>query len=213
MLRFLYIEDNPTDVYLFNEMLNSAQGPPPCRLEHAGTLGDGLTMLESGAVFDGVLLDLTLSDSRGLETVSKVAARAPQLPIIVLTSTDDDALGVQALERGAQDYLVKDDVTLGSFSRAIRYSIERKRLIEELHERYRELEAADAEVSRLQGLIRICAVCKRVVNEEGDWQAIEAYVHSHSGADFTHGYCPECSADMSENIDRYHGGGQRESST
>lgn len=201
MYWFLYVEDNPTDVLLLTELINDGQAPPPCRLDHAPSLREALARLERDR-FDGVLLDLTLEDSRGLDTLEQVVAQAPDLPIIVLTSTDDDALGVQALEQGAQDYLVKDDLTRGAFARAIRYSIERKRLTDELRRQYSELKAAQSEVRRLQGLIRICSVCKRVVNEEGVWEAIEAYVHSHSDADFTHGFCPECSEKMARDVDQ-----------
>lgn len=213
MYRFLYVEDNATDVFLLNELINGGSAPPPCRLEHVRTLNEGLAALEVSG-FDGVLLDLTLPDSRGMDTLVKVCAAAPKLPVLVLTSTDDMGLGVKSLEHGAQDYLVKDQLTRRSFARAIEYSIERKRLTQELERRYRELEAAQAEVKRLQGLIRICSECKRVVNEQGHWEAIEAYVHAHSDADFTHGYCPECSRRFSEEVDRYHAaGGDHQSST
>ena len=199
MLRFLYIEDNPTDAYLFEEMINSGS-QPPCTLTHAQTLREGIAELKSQG-YDGVLLDLALEDSKGLQTLTEVVGAAHRLPIIVLTSTEDDQLGVQAIEHGAQDYLVKDDVTLGTFARAIRYAVERKRLSDELNARCDELERALAEVKRIKGLIRICSVCKRVVNEKGDWQAIEAYVRSHSDADFTHGYCPECGDAAARDLD------------
>jgi FixJ family two-component response regulator len=74
-----------------------------------------------------VLLDLGLPDSQGLETLAKTYSQAPEVPIVVLTGLDDDALGVQAVNRGAQDYLKKGQVDGELLMRTIRYAIERKR--------------------------------------------------------------------------------------
>ena len=77
-----------------------------------------------------VLLDLSLPDSYGLETFTRLHAHAPNTPIVVLTGLDDDALTVQVVREGAQDYLVKGQVSGDLLVRAMRYAIERKRLIE-----------------------------------------------------------------------------------
>src|SRR5207249_11669819 len=65
-------------------------------------------------------------------------------------------------------------------------------LLEESEARYGELQTALAEVKTLQGWIRICANCKRVLNDAGVWEQFESYVHAHGGVDFSHGICPEC---------------------
>jgi diguanylate cyclase (GGDEF)-like protein len=79
-----------------------------------------------------VLLDLSLPDSHGLETFSKIYAHSPNIPIIVLTGNDDQALALTAVKTGAQDFLVKSKLDCELLVRAMRYSIERKRYQEEL---------------------------------------------------------------------------------
>jgi signal transduction histidine kinase len=88
---------------------------------------------------DVVLLDLQLPDSSGLETLGRLLEHAEGVPVIVLTGMPETALGIEAVAHGAQDYLVKDDVTPEVLSRAIRYSIERKRIEHELERRTEEL--------------------------------------------------------------------------
>lgn len=78
-----------------------------------------------------VFLDLSLPDSRGLDTFSRVYAQAPQVPIIVLTGLDDEQVAVQAVRKGAQDYLVKGYVDSNLLVRAMHYAVERKRALEE----------------------------------------------------------------------------------
>lgn len=82
--------------------------------------------------FDAVLLDLTLPDSQGLESLEVLLQRAPSLPIVVLTNTNDDELALQAVRQGAQDYLVKRLINPDLLTRSLTYAIERKQLIETL---------------------------------------------------------------------------------
>ncbi len=96
-----------------------------------GTLKAGLEHL-SQEKMDVVLLDLSLSDSRGLSTLIKLQAHAPAVPFIILTNVDDETVAIEAVRRGAQDYLVKDQVSNRMLSRVIRYSIERHRMQLEL---------------------------------------------------------------------------------
>lgn len=78
--------------------------------------------------FDAVLLDLAMSDGQGLEALIRLHDQAPDVPIVVLTGIDDDALAVRALKAGAQDSLVKTQVDGNLLIRAIRYAIERHQL-------------------------------------------------------------------------------------
>lgn len=126
----LLIEDNPGDARLINEML--AEDPEtPFRVNCVDRLSRGLEFLSSGKA-ELVLLDLSLPDSHGLETFTKVYAHSPKVPIIVLTGNDDHALALLAVKSGAQDYLFKGKLERELLVRSMQYSMERKRYQEEL---------------------------------------------------------------------------------
>jgi len=126
----LLIEDNPGDARLIREMLAEEEGVPFV-LTHADRLSRGIEVLAQKAT-DLVLLDLSLPDSHGLDTFSKVYAHSPKVPIIVLSGNDDRQLALYAVKSGAQDYLVKGKIDRELLMKAMQYSIERKRYQEEL---------------------------------------------------------------------------------
>jgi signal transduction histidine kinase len=149
-VKVLLIEDNPGDTRLIREMLAEARGAA-FDVECADRLSTGLDRLAAGDIAV-VLLDLSLPDSLGLDTFTKAHAQEPHVAIIVLTSLDDEALAVEAVRGGAQDYLVKGQVDGDLLARAMRYAMERKRgeeRLEELYERERELrQELETEVGR-----------------------------------------------------------------
>ncbi len=124
----VYIDDEPLQAKILAEAFRSEQNPQ-IELIYEQTLKTGLERLRKGEI-DLVLLDLNLGDSRGLDSFTKVHAYAPTLPIVILTCNKDDELAIEALRRGAQDFLIKDFVHPKVVSRVIRYSIERKRMEE-----------------------------------------------------------------------------------
>lgn len=125
-LRILLVEDNPGDAVLLRELLRDA-GSLQFELTHVGRLAEARERVLSQGT-DVVLLDLSLPDAHGLETVRAMLDAAPEVPIIVLTGLDDDTTAVQAVKEGAQDFLVKGKVDGGLLARAVRYARERKRL-------------------------------------------------------------------------------------
>ena len=125
-VRILLVEDNPGDARLLRALLLEA-APPEWRLVHVLRLADAEPHVGTGEL-DVVLLDLSLPDAHGLETVDRMRALAPGLPIVVLTGTDDESLAVQAVQAGAQDYLVKGHADGRLLVRAVRYALERHRL-------------------------------------------------------------------------------------
>lgn len=131
-VRVLLIEDNPGDATLIKEYLKEVRNSD-FSVETAGKLQDGINILANHDI-DTVLLDLNLPDSRGLETFEKIIAIAPKVPSIVLTGLDDEGTALKAVQKGAQDYLVKDKVDGELLARSIRYAIERKKSEEE-HEK------------------------------------------------------------------------------
>ena len=95
--------------------------------------------------FDVLLLDLSLPDSIGRETFLRARAAAPELPIVVLTGAADEAIGLEAVRQGIQDYLLKGQADGAQTARAIRYAIERQRAETELRRARDELELRVAE--------------------------------------------------------------------
>jgi signal transduction histidine kinase len=108
-------------------------------LTHVQQLDEAMAKLAE-YLFDAILLDLSLPDSQGLETLESILSAVPDLPIIVLTGLKDENTGIKAVRKGAQDYLVKGQASSYLLIRAINYSIERKRIQEELRKARDELE-------------------------------------------------------------------------
>ncbi len=124
-LHILLVEDNPTDVLLLTETLEEVR-TEKFVFTHAIRLDKALQQLHDNR-FDVVLLDLGLPDSQGLDTFARMQREHPELPILILSGLDDDALAMRAVQDGAQDFLVKGKINGGVLARTIRYAIERKR--------------------------------------------------------------------------------------
>lgn len=120
----LLVEDEPGDARLVELALMGFRHPA-FAVHHVQTLRAAVQYLAEGAPVDVVLLDLSLPDSSGLATVSRIRGCAPRLPIVIMTGTDDPRLAESALEAGAQDYLVKSDDPERTVARAIRYAVTR----------------------------------------------------------------------------------------
>jgi two-component system, cell cycle response regulator len=129
-LTILLVEDNPSDAGLLREVLGEIPGQP-FGLQHEEALASALGRLSGGGI-DLVILDLNLPDSAGLDTLARVRAQAEDVPVVVLTGTDDEERAVEAVHMGAQDYLVKGQVTAALLKRSIRYAVERQRMQAEL---------------------------------------------------------------------------------
>ena len=136
-IRILMVEDSPHDAALVRSVLGSQTGLET-DLVHRDRLEAGIEYLDHGTV-DIVLLDFSLPDSKGLDTFRRVNAEHPEVPVIVLTSLEDDAVAVQAVAEGAQDYLAKRYLDGRLLTRSIRYALERHRsedALRESEERY-----------------------------------------------------------------------------
>ncbi|MCX7047799.1 MAG: PAS domain S-box protein [Candidatus Sumerlaeota bacterium] len=127
-LKILLVEDNPDDVKLI-QMALAEDEEGKYQIRHADRLSAATALMKSEN-FGFIFLDLNLPDSMGLQTVTKVCESAPEVPIVVLTGIDDMEAAVASLRYGAQDYILKSDISAPMLKRAINYAIERKRHME-----------------------------------------------------------------------------------
>ena len=129
----LIIEDNLSDFHLAAKMLS--KGPIAYTVKGVVTLKEGIQTL-SIETFNLLFLDLNLPDSKGLETLHRINEKVPEIPIIVLTSKDDEETAVAALQSGAQDYLIKGSIHPVLLNRSVRYAMERKQVANVLKQQY-----------------------------------------------------------------------------
>jgi hypothetical protein len=137
-VKVLLVEDSPIDCRLIRGLLER----PPAgafSVTCVDHLQQAAKELRTSPA-DVVLLDLTLPDSSGLDTFEELHRQHGHLPIVILTCVEDESLAVKAIERGAQDYLLKGQVDRNSLARGLRYAIERKRGAEAIRRLNEELE-------------------------------------------------------------------------
>jgi PleD family two-component response regulator len=120
-LQVLLVEDNAGDAALLRHMF-SEERSGSFELTHLLRMTDALTHLAKGGV-DLILLDMGLPDAHGLETVRRAHAMSPDVPLIVITGLDDEALAAEAMKEGAQDYLIKGQIENRALPRALRHAI------------------------------------------------------------------------------------------
>ena len=194
-LKVLLVEDDSTTAAFLKFTLAHARAP--WRVEHVESLAAALHRLAAGEGDQAILLDLSLPDSTGLETLDRARQAAPEVPIVVLTGgsrEDDIPRGVEAIKMGADDYLVKSDhLTASAIVRSVTHAVQRRRAAAEREHLIRELQEALDKVKALTGLLPMCASCRRIRSDDGAWDPLEAYLTKHSDTRVSHGICPDCS--------------------
>jgi len=125
-INLLLVDDDSVDRRLVVKALSRFSHIVKFNIETAGTLSEAMELLSSGS-YDVVLLDLTLPDSSGIDTVQEANTADSDVPIVVLTGLSDERMALHAIEKGATDYLVKGKFSDDGLMRTIRYAIERKR--------------------------------------------------------------------------------------
>ncbi len=139
-INVLLVEDSPADVRLLLEFLKDVP-TTPFQVTQCDRLDTALHNLGK-TKFDIILLDLTLPDSMGLETLVTIHSRVPAIPVVVLTGLDDEIMTLRAMQAGAQDYLVKGEVTGDLLVRSMRYAIERQRAEQKIRQQAALLDIA-----------------------------------------------------------------------
>lgn len=131
----LLVEDNPADARWVREMLEGDDGEE-FALHHVSTVRDAIERLTASTTdIDAVLLDLSLPDETGVNTLRRVVAAAQNAVVVVMTGQGDEQIGVEAMQEGAQDYLVKGQVDSRALRRALRFALERQTVLQKLSHR------------------------------------------------------------------------------
>jgi DNA-binding NarL/FixJ family response regulator len=198
-MRILIIDDDEVDRMRARRLLGRIPGHA-FEIEEAVDVAGGIAAI-AGRPHDCILLDFRLPDGDALELLKKIeAAKGECPPIILQTVLDDESTAVEAVAAGAQDYLIKGRFDSTLLFRSIRYAIQRDRLIKEHNRLLHDLQQALARVKALEGMLPICSSCKKIRDDKGTWNAIEAYVEEHSNTTFTHSICPDCLRKLYPNL-------------
>jgi DNA-binding NtrC family response regulator len=195
-LSILIIDDNPEDVATYKRLLRKSNDYSFLILE-ADTGTGGLNLFTENNV-DCIMLDYRLPDADGLELLEKMAITKP---VIFLTGYGNETVAVEAMKKGATDYLIKNQIDGEILTRSIRYSISQKKSQIERENLITELQDALGKVKTLSGLLPICSSCKKIRDDQGYWKQLESYISDHSDALFSHGYCPECGEKYRQEIE------------
>lgn len=169
LIQILLIEDDLDDVLLLKDSLAEAEAIK-VKLTHAARLADGLKQLAEQK-FDVILLDLNLPDSRGLATLNMLQRQAANIPVVVISGLADDYTTLEAVRHGAQDFLVKGEMSGRMLARVVRYAIERKQAEDALAQseaHYRQIiETAQEGIWTIDANNRTTLVNQRLANMLG----------------------------------------------
>ena len=147
VLQLLIVEDDLRSAFSLRELLQDSD-EPRFAIQHVTTAAAACDAVQRGGI-DIVILDLGLPDANDLEALSRLEAAVSEIPVIVLTGRGDESLAADALQRGAEDYLLKGDIDHDSLLRSIRYAVERHRGVRDLTRVKKELESANRDLERL----------------------------------------------------------------
>lgn len=157
-----------------------------------GRASDGLAAVELTVRHrpDVVVLDIAMPEMDGLAAAARIQAECPT-PVVILSAHDDQVEILHAAEAGVGAYLVKPP-RASELERAMAIAMARHADLMELRRVNAELKQAVSEVRTLGALLPICCSCKKIRDDKGYWQKIEAYISARSPTRFTHSYCPDC---------------------
>jgi diguanylate cyclase (GGDEF)-like protein len=171
-LSLLIVEDDLASAHLLRELLETSSSPT-FTIQHVTTAAEACERVDEGGI-DVMLLDLGLPDATDLQALTKLEQCLHEIPVIVLTGSGDETLAMDALHRGAEDYLLKGTVDRDSLLRSIRYAVERHRSVRDLTRVKRELESANRHLERLT----IIEPLTELLNRRGLQQALSREIQT-----------------------------------
>ncbi len=204
-MSILIVDDSAENLLLLRSILQTG-GYKDKDLVTVGSAAEGFKHLGmddsagDAAGVDLILMDIQMPEINGIEACRRIkeVERLRDIPIIMVTAVAQRDKLQLAFAAGAMDYINKPvnkvelRTRVGSALKLKHEMDSRKAREQELRKRTEELEQALREVKVLRGFIPICASCKKIRNDQGYWQLVEAYIREHSEAEFSHGICPDC---------------------
>lgn len=192
--RILIVDDEYANVFLLQTLLKDSYDITSC------ASGEESLQLDRDFAPDLILLDIMMPGMSGLDVCHSLAQDKvlASIPVIIISAKDDEQDVKAGLEVGALDYVKKPFSEVELLARVksalqLRHQIRRLREAnEEKRALIEKLEGALSRVHRLEGLLPICSYCKKIRNDQGYWSNVEEYLSEFSGAEFTHGICPDC---------------------
>jgi len=200
----ILIVDDSKDSRLLLQVFLKAGGHAEVLLaesaEKAFALLDAEPSDPTKAPVDLILMDIEMPGMSGIEACRRIKAtpRLREIPVLMVTARNDTDGLQAAFAAGAWDYITKPVIREELVARigsalTLKFEMDaRKAREQELLRTNQELQAALREVKVLRGIIPICAWCKKIRNDDGYWDTVEAYVSAHSDANFSHAICPVC---------------------
>jgi len=175
IVKILICDDDPADRKLIRSHLSAIEDIE-FDIAEAGDTQEIDDALRNKAT-DMVLMDLRMPGKDGMEWLIEILEKS-LAPVIVISGKGDEETVVEAMKKGAHDYVSKVRLSVNSLHRAITNALEKYRL--------------QQHVNILIGLLPICLRCKKIRNDSGYWESVKKYVEEHSDLEFSHGLCPEC---------------------
>lgn len=194
--KILCIDDEPTHLIIFSQVL-AQEG---FEVMIASSAQEGLNYCIANR-YDAVLTDYQMPSLNGIEFLISLKQFDDAPPVVILTGHGSEEVAVQAMKLGAMDYIVKDErqgylkllgITLHQAIELREAQRTKEKLVAEQAKLLNELQTALANVKRLSGLVPICSSCKKIRDDKGYWNQLEAYLQENLQLNFTHGICPDC---------------------
>lgn len=187
----LIVDDTPINIQILNETLETEFNT------YFALNGEEALQMVSSLQPDLILLDIMMPAMDGFEVCRRLKEVEvhKNIPVIFITALGQPEEESRGLTLGAADYVTKPFNPELVLLR-VRNHIELKNRRDALEQRTVELEKALAEIKTLQGILPICAACKKIRDDQGYWQQLEVYISGHSAAEFSHGICPACAKEL-----------------